>query len=256
MPYANPLGGDTSTASFSSTPVNVVFDSKDFQLKYFLKMIPGIADARGMLNGKINANGTVSSPNLTGSIKITDGSLFVSTTGMNYLYALDASTANSKLVIDNLRVSNIDEDTRHIDLNGNIDFTGMKVNDIDMKMTGDMVIIDKDVDKNDLGVYGYLWGGSGTPPITIKGSLDKLKIAGQFLIKEATISSVPMNGSGYDTESDDFTYVNAKVDTTLNKDSLIAITQKDFKKVNPFEKYKYVTIDSLSYTTGAQKNTT
>ena len=53
-------------------------------------MIPGIADARGMLNGKINADGTVSSPNLTGSIKITDGSLFVSTTGMNYLYALDA----------------------------------------------------------------------------------------------------------------------------------------------------------------------
>ena len=246
MPYANPLGGDTSSASFSSTPVNVVFDSKDFQLKYFLKMIPGIADARGMLNGKINADGTVSSPNLTGSIKITDGSLFVSTTGMNYLYALDASTANSKLVIDNLRVSNVDEDTRHIDLNGNIDFTGMKVNDIDMKMTGDMVIIDKDVDKNDLGVYGYLWGGSGTPPITIKGSLDKLKIAGQFLIKEATISSVPMNGSGYDTESDDFTYVNATVDTTLSKDSLIAITQKDFKKVNPFEKYKYVTIDSVS----------
>lgn len=246
MPYANPLGGDTSSASFSSTPVNVVFDSKDFQLKYFLKMIPGIADARGMLNGKINADGTVSSPNLTGSIKITDGSMFVSTTGMNYLYALDASTANSKLVIDNLRVSNIDEDTRHIDLNGNIDFTGMKINDIDMKMTGDMVIIDKDVDRNDLGVYGYLWGGSGTPPITIKGSLDKLKIAGQFLVKEATISSVPMNGSGYDTESDDFTYVNAAVDTTLNKDSLIAITQKDFKKVNPFEKYKYVTIDSVS----------
>lgn len=246
MPYANPLGGDTSSAGFSSTPVNVVFDSKDFQLRYFLKMIPGIADARGMLNGTINADGTVSSPNLTGSIKITDGSMFVSTTGMNYLYALDASTANSKLVIDNLRVSNIDEDTRHIDLNGNIDFTGMKINDVDMKMTGDMVIIDKDVDRNDLGVYGYLWGGSGTPPITIKGSLDKLKIAGQFLVKEATISSVPMNGSGYDTESDDFTYVNASVDTTLNKDSLIAITQKDFKKVNPFEKYKYVTIDSVS----------
>jgi autotransporter translocation and assembly factor TamB len=103
MPYANPLGGDTSSASFSSTPVNVVFDSKDFQLSIFLKMIPGIADARGMLNGKINADGTVSSPNLTGSIKITDGSMFVSTTGMNYLYGLDASTANSKLVIDNLR---------------------------------------------------------------------------------------------------------------------------------------------------------
>jgi hypothetical protein len=28
-------------------------------------------------------------------------------------------------------------------------------------MTGDMVIIDKDVDKNDLGVYGYLMGRLG-----------------------------------------------------------------------------------------------
>jgi hypothetical protein len=246
MPYANPLLGDTSSAGFSSAPVTVVFDSKDFQLQYFLKMIPGLADARGILNGTIKADGTVSSPNLTGSIKITDGSMFVSTTGMTYLYGLNASTANSKLVIDNLRVSNVDEDSRHIDLNGNIDFAGMKINDIDLKMTGDMVIIDKDVDANDLGVYGYLWGGSGTPPITIKGSLDKLKIAGQFLVKDATISSVPMNGSGYDTESDDFTYVNASVDTTLIEDSLIAVTQKDYKKINPFEKYKYITIDSVA----------
>lgn len=246
MPYANPLGGDTSSIGFAGSPVKVVLNSKDFQLQYFLKMIPGLTDARGILNGTINAEGTVSNPNLTGAMKITDGNMFVSTTGMPYNYTFSASTANSKLIIDNLSVSNIDEDSRHIDIHGNIDFAGMKINDIDLGMTGDMVIIDKDVKRNDLGVYGYLLGGSGTPPITIKGNLDKLKIAGQFLVKDATISSVPMNGSGYDTESDEFTYVNATVDTSIIKDSLIKITQKDYKKVNPFEKNKYVVIDSMT----------
>lgn len=247
MPYANPLSSDTtSSAGFSSPPIKVELDSKDFQLQYFLKMIPGIADARGILNGKINADGTVSAPNLTGAVKITDGSMFISTTGMNYLYGLDASTANSKLVIDNLRVSNIDEDSRHMDINGNIDFAGMKINDIDLKMTGDMVIIDKDVEANDLGIYGYLWGGSGTPPITIKGTPEKLKIAGQFLVKDATISSIPLKGSGYDTENDEFVYINGAIDTSALRDTVIMVTQKDYKKVNPFDKYKYAIIDSLS----------
>ncbi|MBS1494844.1 MAG: translocation/assembly module TamB domain-containing protein [Bacteroidetes bacterium] len=248
MPYANPLGSDTSSSDFASLPVKVELDSKDFQLQYFLKLIPGLTDARGLLNGKINADGSVSSPNLTGSLKITEGNMFLSTTGMPYNYTFAASTSNSKLVIDNLSVSNIDEDSRHLDLRGTIDFTGMKINDIDLTTSGDMVIIDKSVERNDLGVYGYLLGGPGTPPITVKGSLDKLKIGGQFLVKDATISSVPMNGSGYNTESDEFTYVNAAVDTTKGKDSLIAITQKDYRKVNPFEKYKYVTIDSISKT--------
>jgi len=248
MPYANPLGSDTSAMGFSGSPVAVELISRDFQLQYFLKMIPGLTDGRGILNGKINADGTVSAPNLTGSIKITDGNMFLSITGMPYKYTFAASTANSKLVIDNLSVSNIDEDTRHIDVRGTIDFTGMKINDIDLTTTGDMVIIDKSVDVNDLGVYGYLMGGPGTPPLTIKGNLDKLKIAGQFLVKDATISSVPMNGKGYDTESDEFTYVNAAADTAKTKDTLIAITQAAYKKVNPFEKYRYMTIDSVSKT--------
>lgn len=246
MPYANPLVGDTSSANFSSTPVIVVVDSKNFQLQYFLKMIPGLADAKGILNGTIKADGTVSTPNLTGSVKITDGSMFVSTTGMTYLYGLNASTANSKLVIDNLQVSNIDEDSRHLDIHGNIDFTGMKINDIDLSMTGDMVIIDNDVERNDLGVYGYLWGGSGNPPLTIKGTPDKLQIGGQFLIKDATVSSIPLKGTGYDTDNDNFTYINASVDTTVMKDTVILVTRNDYKKINPFEKFRYGIIDSTT----------
>jgi len=247
MPYSNPLSGDTSSVSdFSNSPVKAEVNSENFELQYFLKLIPGLADARGTLNGKISAEGTVSAPILTGAVKITDGNMFLSTTGMFYNYTLAASTANSKLVLDNLSVSNIDEDSRHMDIMGNIDFTGMKINDIDLNVRGDMVILDKSVEANDLGVYGYLWGGSGTPPITIKGDLDNLKIAGQFLIKDATISSVPMKGSGYDTEKDDFTYVNTAIDTNIARDSVIMITQNDFRKVNPFNKYKYAVIDSIS----------
>ena len=262
VPFANPLSGDSTKKdfTFSTIPIEAKVAAKDFQLEYFLKLIPGLADAKGILNGEINASGTASSPELTGGLKIKEGTAFLSTTGMNYNYDMAVSTANSKLVIDHISLFNVDDDSKHMDLMGNIDFAGMKLNDIDLNMRGDLVLIDKGVEANDLGVYGYIWAGSGSPAITIKGNLDKLKIGGQFIIKDATINSVPMNGSGYDTEHDKFVYINADKDaygkifhdttsSAVSHDTVIYIERKDLAKVNPFYKYLYALKDTTAVKT-------
>lgn len=247
IPFKNPLIPQDSSVEFTNNPVDLKLTAKDFQLAYFTKLFPGIGNIEGILKGELTAKGTASNPELAGNLSINKGSYFLSLTGMDYKFNLNVSTANSKLVIDKLSLMNVNEDTRHFDIFGNIDFKGLKLNEIDLQATGDMVFLDKDVDANDLGVYGYLYAGSGSPPITIKGNFKKLDIKGQFLIKDATISSVPLQGSGYDMGSDNFTYVNASDLTTWRKeDSLIIVSPEEMKKISPFERYKYALSENES----------
>ncbi|MBK8551987.1 MAG: translocation/assembly module TamB domain-containing protein [Ignavibacteria bacterium] len=242
IPFRNPLTeSDTLTGTdLSGKSADLKLTSKDFQLKYFLKLIPSLPEIGGTMNGEISATGSASSPVLKGSISINDGSAYLGLTGMNYKYKLNTSTENSNLVINTLSLSSISDDARHFDIFGNIDFSGMKINDIDLNTSGDMVFLDKDVSQNELGVYGYLRAGSGSPAIKIKGNLDKLSITGQLLIIDATISSIPLGGTGYDNKLDNFTYISVS-DSADNfiKDTLIITEANEFYKINPFARYQY-----------------
>ncbi len=238
VPYKNPLGTqDTTQVITVDGPVGLILTAQDFQIGYFAKLVPGLGNIRGVLKGELTANGTASNPDLKGNMALTNGSYLLSLTGMEYGFNFNMSTANSKLVLDKFSMYNPDDDSKHFDIFGNIDFTGMKLNNVDLTASGDMVFLDESVEENDLGVYGYFYGGSGTPPITIKGNLEKMDVNGQFLVKEATISSIPMKGSGYDV-SDNFKYINAK-DTVIHLDSVIIVTPEELAKINPFEKRKY-----------------
>ena len=189
---------------------------------------------------KITLNGHY----LKGEVSIDEGTAFFALTGMNYRYRLKTSTENSKLLINNLTLSSTDDEARHFDIFGNIDFKDMKINSIDLNTSGDMVFLDESVSYNELGVYGYFRGGSGTPPISIKGNLDKLDITGEFLITDATISSVPLGGSGYENKIDNFTYILISDTVETAKDSIILTQASDYYKINPFARYRY-TVDNM-----------
>ncbi|MEP7146078.1 MAG: hypothetical protein ABI792_03610 [bacterium] len=242
MPYKNPFITTDSASSpgFSNNPVDLKLAAKDFQLKYFTKLFPNLPDISGVMNGEITTGGVVSAPELKGSLKVTEGSAFFDLTGMKYKYNVSLSTADSKLNVEKISLSNSDE-SRHLDIFGSVDFTGLKFNTIDLSTSGDMVLLDKSAQRNKLGVEGYVLGGVAGDPIKISGDLKKLDITGQFLIKEATISSLPTSGSGYNLEDDNFIYVNASPDSAgFVKDSLFLENPEDIYKINPFDKNNYV----------------
>ena len=242
IPFRNPLiGKDSSvTTDLKGKSVDLKLTSKDFQLKYFLKLIPSLPDISGIMNGEILATGDASSPDLKGSVAINNGEIYFGLTGMNYKYSLNTSTENAKLVIDKLSLSSSGDEARHFDIFGNIDFSGMKINEIDLVTSGDMVFLDKDVELNELGVYGYFRAGSGTPALAITGNLDRLSITGQLLITDATISSIPLGGTGYDNKTDNFTYITVSDSAEkFSKDTLLITEAKDFYKINPFARYKF-----------------
>ncbi|MBL8016949.1 MAG: hypothetical protein JNK43_06750, partial [Ignavibacteria bacterium] len=157
IPYRNPLSGDTARVKeISSKPVDINLKANNFLLDYFSVLIADIVSLRGVLNADLSAKGTASDPALTGNLKITRGGYLLPLTGMDYSFDASMSTDNFKLVLNNLRLYNEDDDTRHIDLSGSLDFKDLNITDIDIQATGDMVLLDSDVEQNDLGVYGYI----------------------------------------------------------------------------------------------------
>jgi len=248
IPYANPLSSDTTlTADLTNTNVNINLIAKDFVLDYFALLVPPISSLRGVLNADLKAEGTTSDPNLSGKLDITNGGYLFTLTGMDYSFDLKMSTGDSKLLLENLKVYNEEDPSRHIDLSGTLDFKDLKIKDIDLAATGDMVLLDTDVEVNDLGIYGYLLGGIGTPQVKITGSLDSLFVTGQFLVKSANITSLPLEGEGYNPEEDNFVYVNTMPDTAFVLDTTIALLPEEYAHINPFERYRfYIAEDSQS----------
>lgn len=255
IPFSNPLSADTlSNVNMSSAPVDINLKAQNFLLDYFATLVSGIASLRGVMNADLSAKGTAGDPSLSGNLKITNGGYLLPLTGMDYSFNADMSTDNFKLVLEKLTLFNEADEDRHIDIYGSLDFKDLKITDIDLQASGDMVILDKDVEENDLEVYGYILAGSGTPPIKIKGSLDSLFVTGQLLIKDATISSIPLEGSGYNAFEDNFVYIDNNnftnlLDTLKTGDSLKIVTEEEYIKLNPFERLKYrVSVDSAKET--------
>ncbi len=240
LPVQNPFISDSSAAKIDDNPVSLKMKADDFQYEYFLKMIPGMLPLKGVLNGEFAAGGTASSPDLKGSMKVSGGSFYFGMTGMNYSYDFLASAENTKLLINDFKLFNSGDKGRHIDIRGNVDLAGLKLNDIDLQTSGDMVILDEDIEWNELDVYGYVLAGIGNPGVSIKGNQDKIKMSGQLIVKEAKISSIPEGNSGYDVKKDNFTYDLIPAQNHTVADTVILIAEDEFYKLDPFIRSKYI----------------
>lgn len=241
LPYRNPLS-ENKKPDFANTPVSLSFNAVEFQYKDYLKLLPGFPEIKGKLNGEIRVSGFASTPDLKGSLEITDGGFFLDYTGMNYNFNLKANSDNSKLILNSLQFFNKEDKKNHqFDISGSLDFSGMKLNDVDLKASGEMVLLNENVERNQLGVHGYILAGVGSPAVLIKGDLDKLKISGQLLVQDAKISSLPSGQTGYELSGDNFKYVLTEPDTDISfRDTLIIVTEKNYNKIEPFEKSNYI----------------
>jgi hypothetical protein len=237
IPLINPVmrGDERTNASISDNPLNFKLSTDNFQLNFFSKLIPNLADIRGLLNGEINATGTVSDPKLNGVLDVTKGRFLLAATGLYHRFNAKLRTENNTLVVDNFRILNLEDNGRHIDFWGRVNFDGLNVKDIDLSSSGDIVVLDESALENDFGMTGNMVVGSGDPPVRIHGDLQKLYIDGQLLIKDANIKFSSIPTSPYDISSDNFIYKMMK-DTTYPgfKDTVIIVPPEKFSQVDPF----------------------
>lgn len=243
IPFNNPIVTPDSASYLAmlTKPLDLSLKARNFQINFFSKLIPNFSDIRGFLDGQINATGTVSEPLLTGDAKISKGRMFFNWTGSYYRFESSLKTENSDLIVENFSLYNDRDQSRHIDVFGKINFSGLSLNYIDLSTRGDLVLLDETSIQNRFGFYGDMVAGIGDPPITIKGNLTNLLVSGQLKIKSAKLFFPSISSLEYDIYSDDFTY-KIITDPSGNRylDTVITVSEEDLPTLDPFLRYNYI----------------
>ncbi len=234
IPYKNPMSDkDTSAYSLYGSPVNFKLSANNFQINFFSKLIPNFGDIRGFLNGQITTTGTVSQPVLAGNMNIDKGRFLFGLTGLYHRFTARFKTEGSDLVVENVQILNDDDNGRHIDAWGRINFEGLKINNIDIASRGDIVVLDNSAEDNEFDLSGNLIIGIGIPSVTLRGDMEKMFLEGQFLVKQADVTLGSIPGSGYNSAQDNFVY-KILSDSTYKNDTVIIIQPDELKYVDPF----------------------
>ena len=226
--------------------LNVIADN--FQLKVLQQLLPYTENLEAILKGKISLLGTSEKPVLTGNMDLNSGKMYVTINKMNYGFNANLSTEDEKLIIKNARIFEPSDNTRFISSYGYIDFSGLKLNDINLVMEGDMKAFDKDNGKTELGISGDLWVGSGNKKLNLRGNSERFDLTGDLVLVKGNITFNPFGKEIYNIYSDDFNYGlyidSVKKDGTViekvlkeNSDSTVILKNEI---LNPFEKIKYL----------------
>lgn len=232
--------------------INLHVVSNNYQIRIIESILPFTSNLSGTLNGKIDIGGTGSKPLLTGGMNVRNGSFNVDLTKMYYQFDADLTTEGQKLLLTNSKLYTPDEDTRFITTTGYFDLSNLKLSDIDLRMTGDVKLFDKNNGNTDLGILGDLYGGSGTPQLHLKGDDKAMLLNGNLTLKKGNITINPFQQETLDLYSDDFNYKLVYDSTSFMTDSLLyyvskltdSIKQKNKKEWNPFERYIIAQEDS------------
>lgn len=227
--------------------VNLNAVAKNFQLRVFQELLPYTQNLSGILDGKISLLGTSEKPILTGKMDVNNGKVGVTLTKMNYGFWASLSTDDEKLIIRDSRIFEPSDKTRFISASGYVDFTGLKMNDLMLEMTGDMKAFDRDLGETQLGISGDLWVGSGKNKLTLRGNSDRFNLTGNLILVKGNVVFNPFVQEAYNIYSDDFNYgviIDSLIGDSLysqqiirqNTDSVYILKNIN---LNPFEKTLY-----------------
>jgi len=226
--------------------------ANNYQIRIIEQILPFTSNLAGTLNGKIDIGGTGSKPQLTGGMTVRNGSFNVDLTKMYYRFEADMTTAGQRLLLTNSKLYTPDEDSRFITTTGYIDLSDLRLSDIDLNLTGDVKLFDKNNGNTDLGLLGDLYGGSGTPPLHLKGNDQSMLLNGNLSLKKGNITINPFQQETLDLYADDFNYKLVYDSTSFITDSLLyyvskltdSVKRKNKKDWNPFERYLIAQEDS------------
>jgi hypothetical protein len=110
-------------------------------------------------------------------------------------------------------------------------------------MTGDVKILDESVSKNELGIYGSLYAGSGKPHLRIKGSSERIDLTGNLILIKGNVKIIPGNQEVYNPYEDNFVY---KIDidsSSFIQDSIHVFLQNLKDSLKTISEIKYDPFD-------------
>lgn len=254
MPMLIVLDGDTTRAKdtvFINRQVDLTVAANHFRMDILSPFIPLVSNLTGSLNDTIKVSGVSDNPLLTGGMRIDSAQFLFNMTRNTYDMTAQFTTQGQKLILNNARINSINEPSQYMNIYGDIDFTNLKLNNINLAMDGTVQAFDRSNGMSKLGIGGDLVIGSrSSNPITIKGNADELVLAGDVILVSGNVIMNPVSGKEYDIYNDDFTY-KVLIDSSSFGDTLSQFlvyeidtwSKRDYTSLNPFERY-FVPVDS------------
>lgn len=244
MPYENPLlkSNDTDSSSILFSPVNLNIKSKDFQIKILQQFVPVISDLRGKMNGNIDISGILKSPELIGDMSVKNGSFNLDMTGVNYDFNALLSADKQKLNFTDFKIKHKSSKNKIMNMGGYIDFSNLTFNDMELRLSGEAKLLDENVTQNIMGIYGNLYGKTGTD-IVLKGNADNLYMTGELIVDDGRLLIVPQYKVAYNIYSDNFIYKVLLDSNLLKTDTgyvvryIDSLSSYDKSKLDPFDSY-------------------
>jgi hypothetical protein len=255
LPILIVLDGDTTRAQdtvFVNRQVDLNVEANHFKIDVLSPFIPLVSSLSGSLNGDVKVSGVSDNPLLTGGLNLDSTQFVFNMTRNTYALKADFKTEGQKLILTYSKMNSIFEPSQFMETKGFIDFTNLKLNNMEFVMGGTLQAFDKSTGMSKFGIGGNLIVGSreNNNPIKITGNADELVLSGNVILVDGNVTMNPVTGKEYDIYNDDFIY-GVLIDSSSFGDTLEQYlvyeinkwSQKDYSSLNPFERI-FVPVDS------------
>lgn len=188
-------------------PTELQIIAQNFALRSLEKFIPNIQDLSGLMQGKINFTGNFPDLNRTGFMSIENGSFMVSMTQLTYKTEMMATLSNDAVNIQKFVLQNTDEvkNVGTITGSGKINLSGFDFAGMNVKLRGDLTILDNYKPSRDLAFYGRMYVKS-VNDIDFTATSFNSFLRANIQVAEADLIFPPMSGS-YSGASSNFKYI-------------------------------------------------
>jgi len=223
--YSSPL-----LSVSGSIPINLSFNNIDkrfdetkeidisvkanrFQLSSFGQILPVIDNQKGTLDADIHIGGTNEQIEYKGALMLAKGAFRVRQNNLSYNLSTVLTFRENDLVIDKFAVSNTGDSNLSGRLNGTgqIEFDGLSIDNIELRLLGDLAVLGKRTESVNPYFYGDLLFATDGEWI-FRYNNEKSFFKGKVLLKETNLTYIPTQNSDY-SSNNNFKY-NIIEDTT------------------------------------------
>ena len=202
-------------------PLSIKLKSANFDLSSLGRIIPGIADQKGILSADVDLSGTFKNPVYKGYINLTDGRFRSIYNNLDYNCSAKIHFENQEIKLDNFILSNAggSKYSGTVYGVGGISFNGFSLKDMDLHFNGDLAVLGQQSQFVSPNFYGDLLIGSDGDWVLSKPG-DRIFFKGNFLMKNTDLVYITGQANG-ESQNKNFNFIFIQDSSKIDRESAI-----------------------------------
>ncbi len=191
--YALKLNGTVPLSGNSAEGLHLDLTADSLNISFLTPFIAGVEDFGGTLSGNMNVSGKYSTPEMKGTMELTDGRIRLLANEVNYLLKGTIKGDGDKLVLAPMMISDVPgQPGGTILANGSITIGENTIKKFDLLFDGSLLVLNSSAQRTLQGIYGSAVVGAGKSGLRLGGSLDRPMLSGTLNIQAADMTLLPL----------------------------------------------------------------